>query len=78
MTDRPHDADVAFIEALAKLLRDNDLTELQVKRDYNEDDSLDVRISRAAPQAVAAPAMVAAPAPVAAASPVAAPAAPAT
>ena len=33
MTDTKHDADVAFIKALAELLRDNDLTELQVKRD---------------------------------------------
>jgi acetyl-CoA carboxylase biotin carboxyl carrier protein len=60
MTDKKHNADVAFIEALAKLLRDNDLTELQIKREYGEDDSLNVRVSRmiqAAP--VAAPAPVA-------------------
>jgi len=60
MTDKKHDADVAFIEALAKLLRDNELTELQVKREYGEDDSLNVRVSR---MTQAAP--VAAPAPVA-------------
>ena len=46
MTDSKHDADVAFIEALAQLLRDNDLTELQVKREYGEADSLNVRVSR--------------------------------
>lgn len=46
MTKTNHDADVAFIEALAKLLRENDLTELQVKREYSEDDSLNVRVSR--------------------------------
>jgi len=46
MTKTNHEADVAFIEALAQLLRDNDLTELQVKREYGEDDSLNVRVSR--------------------------------
>lgn len=76
MTDTKHDADVAFIKALAELLRDNDLTELQVKRDYGEDDSLNVRVSRVTPQAApvmvsapAAPAAIAAAAPTAAAAP---------
>lgn len=41
-----HDSDVSFIQALAELLRENDLTELQVKRDYAENDSLNVRVSR--------------------------------
>ena len=54
MTKNTHDADVTFIEALAKLLHDNDLTELQVKREYGEDDSLNVRVSRAAPAAATA------------------------
>lgn len=72
MTKHSHDADVAFIQALAELLRENDLTELQVKREYAEDDSLDVRVSRAAPAPVAAPAAAA---PVAVAAPAAAPAA---
>ena len=66
MTDSRHDADVAFIEALAQLLRDNDLTELQVKREYGEDDSLNVRVSRmsqAAPVAAPTPVAVSAPAP---------------
>jgi acetyl-CoA carboxylase biotin carboxyl carrier protein len=55
---------------LAELLRENDLTELQVKRDYSENDSLNVRVSRQAPAVVqAAPvAVAAAPAPVAAAA----------
>jgi len=66
MTQPKHDADVAFIKALAEMLRDNDLTELQVKREYGDDDSLNVRVSRTAP----APVMMAA----AAAAPVAAPA----
>lgn len=47
MTDKTsHDSDVSFIRALAELLRANDLTELQVKRDYGENDSLNVRVSR--------------------------------
>ncbi|MEM9523855.1 MAG: acetyl-CoA carboxylase biotin carboxyl carrier protein [Pseudomonadota bacterium] len=48
MTKKPHDTDVAFIQALAELLRENDLTELEVRRNYGEDDSLKVRVSRAA------------------------------
>jgi acetyl-CoA carboxylase biotin carboxyl carrier protein len=74
MTDTKHEADVAFIKALAELLRENDLTELQVKREYGEEDSLNVRVSRAT-QTVAAPVQVAVPA--AAAAPVAAAPAPA-
>ncbi|MCX7565119.1 acetyl-CoA carboxylase biotin carboxyl carrier protein [Sulfitobacter sp. F26169L] len=66
MTKNTHDADVAFIRALAELLNENDLTELQVKRDYAEDDSLNVRVSRKPPQQIMAPqAMQAAPAPAA-------------
>ncbi|MCB5197673.1 acetyl-CoA carboxylase biotin carboxyl carrier protein [Loktanella sp. TSTF-M6] len=71
------DSDVSFIQALAELLRANDLTELQVKRDYAENDSLNVRVSRmtapVAPAAAPAPVQVtsaASPAP--AAAPVAA------
>lgn len=73
MAKKNHDADVAFIEALAKLLEENDLTELEVMRDYGENDSLNVRVSRAKDvvQQIAAP--VAAPAAVPAA-PAAAPA----
>jgi acetyl-CoA carboxylase biotin carboxyl carrier protein len=68
MTKHPHDADVAFIQALAELLRENDLTELQVKRDYGEHDSLNVRVSRGgtvvaqvAPAPMAIPASLPAP-----------------
>jgi acetyl-CoA carboxylase biotin carboxyl carrier protein len=72
MTKNTHDADVAFIRALAELLNENDLTELQVKRDYAEDDSLNVRVSRKPPQQVMAPQqMQAAPALMAAAAPAA-------
>jgi len=63
MTKSKRDADVAFIEALAGLLRDKDLNEIEVMREYGEDDSLTVRVSRGfAPvaAAMAAPAAVAA------------------
>ena len=78
--NNPHDSDVSFIQALAELLRENDLTELQVKREYGENDSLNVRVSRqtqtivqqsipaAAPMMHAAPAAAATPAPSAAAA----------
>jgi acetyl-CoA carboxylase, biotin carboxyl carrier protein len=73
MTNDTHDADVAFIKALAELLRENDLTELQVKREYGEDDSLNVRIARGV---ATLPAPVTAPAPAAARTVVDAPADP--
>jgi acetyl-CoA carboxylase biotin carboxyl carrier protein len=63
MTKKNHDADVAFIQALAELLRENDLTELQVKRDYGADDSLNVRVSRQIQQQVVAQTSVPAAAP---------------
>ncbi len=69
MAEKTRDEDVAFIKALAELLRENDLTELHVKREYAESDWLNVRVAR---QMMAAP--VAAPVAVAAA-PAAAPAA---
>ena len=70
MTKNPnesrHAGDVAFIQALAELLNANDLTELTVKREYGDDDSLEVRVAKhPAPVIAAAPAPVAA-APVAA------------
>ncbi len=72
MSKHSTDADVAFIQALAELLNKNELTELSVKREYGEDDSLEVRVVKT-PAAV----MQAAPAPVYAAAPAgAAPAAP--
>ncbi|MGR3466060.1 acetyl-CoA carboxylase biotin carboxyl carrier protein [Limimaricola sp.] len=77
MSDKTsHDSDVSFIRALAELLHQNDLTELQVKRDYGENDSLNVRVSRAREvvQQVAMQQPAAAPAPAAAAAPSAAPA----
>lgn len=75
MTEKTQAArDVEFIKALAELLRENDLAELRVKRDYAEADSLDVRVSRYAAAAPAAPVAVAA-APAAAAPAAPAPAA---
>ena len=77
MTKRSHDDDVEFIKALAELLSDNDLSELQVKRDYPEDGSLNVRVSRMSAAPVAMQMPVAAPAPVPAAAAAPAPTAPA-
>ena len=78
MGHNKHDADVAFIKALAELLRENDLAELQVKRDFGENDSLNVRVSRYGPApapAVHVPVAAApvAPAPAAAVAPAAQP-----
>ncbi len=55
MNKRPHESDVDFIKALAELLRENDLTEIEVQREYGEDDALTVRVARqpAAPLAAA-------------------------
>ena len=66
MSKHSHDSDVAFIQALAELLVENDLTELQVKRDYGENDSLNVRVSRGGTAVThSAPVTVAAAAPAA-------------
>jgi acetyl-CoA carboxylase biotin carboxyl carrier protein len=61
--------DVAFITALAELLTSSELSEIDVEREYGENDELKVRLSRnsapAAPvvyqQPAAAPAITAAP-----------------
>ncbi|EBA10634.1 acetyl-CoA carboxylase biotin carboxyl carrier protein [Roseobacter sp. CCS2] len=73
-----HDSDVSFIAALAALLRDNDLTELQVKRDYGENDSLNVRVSRQTQTVVQASVPAAPAAPTTAPAAPSAPAAPAS
>ena len=80
MSKHSTDADVAFISALAELLNRNELTELSVKREYGENDSLDVKVvKQSTVVTVAAPATyAAAPAPAAvAAAPAAAHPAPA-
>lgn len=75
MTNRSHEADVEFIRALAELLSENDLSELQVKRDYPEEGSLNVRVSRVS-SVTATVTVPAAPAPApAVAAPAAAPSA---
>ena len=64
--------DVAFIKALAEVLRANDLSEIEVERDYGDDNQLTVRLARTTAIAPApAPVMQAVPAP---AAPAAAPA----
>ncbi|PTV97543.1 biotin carboxyl carrier protein [Rhodobacter aestuarii] len=73
MTKQSHENDVAFIQALAELLNQNELTEIAVVREYGEDDSLEVRVVKQA-TVVAAPAPVYA-APAAAPAVAAAPAA---
>ncbi len=73
MNKKTHEADVSFIQALAELLRENDLTELEVMREYAENDSLNVRVSRGG--TVTAPAAAPAPLPAPAASAPTAPAA---
>ena len=54
MTKQTNDDDVIFIQALATVLRDNDLTELQVERQDGDDRSLNIHISRAIQVAPAA------------------------
>src|SRR6056297_1383650 len=76
MPNKPHDSDVAFIKALAEVLNDNELTELAVKRDYGENDSLNVKVSRRQDTVaqVSAPATAPAASAAAPAAPAAAPA----
>ena len=78
MSKRPQESDIEFIKALAELLRANDLTEIEVNRDYGDDDAMTVRVARqltAAPVAAAPVHVAAAPAPIAAPAPAAAAAA---
>ena len=46
MTKNNRDKDVQFIEALAVLLREHDLNEVEVNREFGQDDSLTVRVAR--------------------------------
>jgi len=67
MNKNTHDSDVEFIEALAALLEERDLTELKVVRSYGENDTLSVRVTRGgttvvAQAAVPGPAVLTAPA----------------
>jgi acetyl-CoA carboxylase biotin carboxyl carrier protein len=64
MSKRPQESDIEFIQALAELLRANDLTEVEVSREYGDNDSLNVRVARQQATVVApAPATVQAAAP---------------
>jgi acetyl-CoA carboxylase biotin carboxyl carrier protein len=72
MSKRPQESDIDFIKALAELLRANDLSEIEVSRDFGDEDSLNVRVARqlttvvaspSAPLQVAAPANAPIPAP---------------
>ena len=81
MGTRDYKTDVEFISALSALLREHDLTEIEVRREFGEDQCIDLRVARQvevvaapAPIAAAAPAPVA-PAPRAAAESTATPAA---
>jgi len=53
MSKKIHDADVAFVEALAEVLTSKDLAEIEVMRESGDDTTFTVRLSRQA--AVAAP-----------------------
>ena len=46
MAKKNHGSDVSFIRELAVLLREHDLTELEVARDYGENDNLNIRVAR--------------------------------
>ncbi len=80
------DNDVAFIKALAELVKEQELAEIEVEREFGEDDELKVRVTRyyaaqggvmqvAAPAAAVAAAPVAPPPPAPAAATDPAPAA---
>lgn len=74
MSSKDYSSDVEFIKALAEILSDNDLSEIEVRREYDKASTLDVRVAKgativAAPAAIAAP-IAAAAVPLAPASPV--------
>ncbi|MGB0497577.1 MAG: acetyl-CoA carboxylase biotin carboxyl carrier protein [Rubricella sp.] len=80
MSEEKYAADVAFIRALAEVLKETDLTEIEVERKFSEDDEIEVRVSRQGTMMAAQPApiMTQAPAPAFAPSaPASVPAAPA-
>ena len=53
---RDTERDIAFIRALAEVLETHDLAELEVEREYGEDDELKVRLTRRGREAPADPA----------------------
>ena len=52
MTKKNRDQDVEFIQSLAELLNQNELTELEVSREYGETDKINVRVSKVGPTPV--------------------------
>ncbi|NNE89967.1 MAG: acetyl-CoA carboxylase biotin carboxyl carrier protein [Silicimonas sp.] len=66
MSKRSHQDDVEFIKALAELLSENELSELQVKRAYPDDGTLNVRVSKISNVTTTVAMPTAAPAPAAA------------
>jgi acetyl-CoA carboxylase biotin carboxyl carrier protein len=56
---KSHESDIAFIRQLAELLRETDLSEIEVEREFGKEDTLKVRVGRhSAPIAAPAPAPV--------------------
>ena len=55
MTKNNRDKDVQFIEALAVLLKQHDLNEVEVNREFGQDDSLTVRVARGSQVVATAP-----------------------
>ena len=55
MTKNNRDKDVQFIDALAVLLIEHDLNEVEVNREFGQDDSLTVRVARGGQIVAAAP-----------------------
>ena len=51
MSKKNQEEEIAFIKALAKVLQDNDLTEIEVDRCRGEEDVLNVRLARKTEQA---------------------------
>jgi acetyl-CoA carboxylase biotin carboxyl carrier protein len=60
MTKKALEEDVAFIKALAEVLRSHDLAEIEVNREYGDEDSITVRVARV-PSAAPAPTFMAHP-----------------
>ena len=46
MSKQNNEDDIAFIRALAEVLQDNDLGEIEVERERGDDNALSVRLTR--------------------------------
>jgi len=69
MSSDKTESDVAFIRALAAILKESDLGEIEVEREYGENDELLVRLSRQGPAPVVAAPTAYTPVPSAGAAP---------